>query len=455
MAGSIYSGLIILVDWLIKLFVFSKISGLKIGLKKILIILTGILVLTWFSQGLGPFIESFYLVFILIFILRPRWKPSQYLFYGLVPIVLVDLFQRITGIFMVKHLFVFNVNTSSDDFIFSLFSLLVFLPVYFLFIRIMQVDFENIDIIFNGKMYQVTVYVINTFLLVYCVVINPLMVWNNQSQFSLEVPNYKFSIDVTRFYLLFFIAAIIYVNFRVKDQLDKELRRSKERQLKSLSEYSKHVESLYREIRSFRHDYTNILVSLSQSINNEDLPMIKQIYKSILEDSDKKFYDAKYDMANLANIKDEALKSILFAKLSQAQHAGIDVTIEIIEPIGVPNMELLDVITILSILLDNAIEASLKAEEPSFLFAYFKEANQTILIVDNATQFDKTDTKSIFNYGESSKGEERGIGLANVREILGKYPDASLMTTSSNYRFRQELHILEKKAYMPSLDKDS
>ncbi|AXQ77986.1 GHKL domain-containing protein [Streptococcus chenjunshii] len=281
------------------------------------------------------------------------------------------------------------------------------------------------------------------------------MIWNNQSQFSLEVPNYKFSIDVTRFYLLFFIAAIIYVNFRVKDQLDKELRRSKERQLKSLSEYSKHVESLYREIRSFRHDYTNILVSLSQSIHNNDLPMIKQIYKSILEDSDKKFYDAKYDMANLANIKDEALKSILFAKLSQAQHAGIDVTIEIIEPIGAPNMELLDVITILSILLDNAIEASLKAEKPSFLFAYFKEGDQTILIVDNATKLDKIDTKSIFNYGESSKGEDRGIGLANVREILGKYPDASLMTTSSNYRFRQELRILEKKAYMPSLDKGS
>ncbi|RFU51770.1 hypothetical protein DDV22_01460 [Streptococcus chenjunshii] len=154
MVGSIYSGLIILVDWLIKLFVFSKISGLKIDLKKILLILTGILIFTWVSQGLGPFIESFYLLFILIFILRPRWKPSQYLFYGLVPIVLVDLFQRITGIFIVKHLFVFNVNTSSDDFIFSLFSLLVFLPVYFLFIRIMQVDFENIDIIFNGKMYK-------------------------------------------------------------------------------------------------------------------------------------------------------------------------------------------------------------------------------------------------------------------------------------------------------------
>ena len=58
---------------------------------------------------------------------------------------------------------------------------------------------------------------------------------------------------------------------------------------------------------------------------------------------------------------------------------------------------------------------------------------------------EKIDTKSIFKYGQSSKGQERGIGLTNVKEILGKYPHISLMTSSSNYRFRQELHILEKK----------
>lgn len=99
--------------------------------------------------------------------------------------------------------------------------------------------------------------------------------------------------------------------------------------------------------------------------------MIKQIYESILEDSDKKFYDAKHTIANLANVKDEALKSILFAKLGRARHAGIEVAIEIVEPIGLPNMELLDLITLLSIFLDNAIEASLEAEHPSFLFCLF------------------------------------------------------------------------------------
>lgn len=99
--------------------------------------------------------------------------------------------------------------------------------------------------------------------------------------------------------------------------------------------------------------------------------MIKQIYESLFWRTQIKFYDAKYNMANLANVKDEALKSILFAKLGQARHAGIEVAIEIVEPIGLPNMELLDLITLLSIFLDNAIEASFRSRTSEFFICLF------------------------------------------------------------------------------------
>ena len=211
MVGSLYSGLIVLVDWLIKLFVFHKISGLKWEIKKDSAILAVILLMNFFVQGLAPYVESFYLLFILVFILRPNWKMSQYLFYGLIPNVLVDLFQRMTGIFTVKYFFVFNENVSINDFIFILISLLIFLPVYFLFIRIMRIDFENINIVFSNKIYKRIVYTINTFLLIYCLAINPIMIWNREAQFSFQIPNVSLHIDVIPFYLFFFIAAIIYM----------------------------------------------------------------------------------------------------------------------------------------------------------------------------------------------------------------------------------------------------
>ena len=205
MVGSVYSGLIVLVDWLIKLFVFHKISGLKWEIKKDSAILVVILLMSFFVQGLALYVESFYLLFILVFLLRPNWKLSQYLFYGLIPNVLVDLFQRMTGIFTVKYFLVFNENVSINDFIFILVSLLIFLPVYFLFIRIMRIDFENINIVFGNKIYKRIVYAINTFLLVYCLAINPIMIWNREAQFSFQIPNVSLYIDVIPFYLFFFI----------------------------------------------------------------------------------------------------------------------------------------------------------------------------------------------------------------------------------------------------------
>lgn len=95
---------------------------------------------------------------------------------------------------------------------------------------------------------------------------------------------------------------------------------SKDTQLNELSIYSHHVESLYEEIRSFRHDYINILTSLKLGIDNQDIEAIKTVYNGVLRDSANQFYDSKFDIAKLSNIKNDAIKSILSAKLLEAQN---------------------------------------------------------------------------------------------------------------------------------------
>ncbi|WP_174854850.1 zeta toxin family protein, partial [Streptococcus suis] len=80
--------------------------------------------------------------------------------------------------------------------------------------------------------------------------------------------------------------------------------------------YSRHVESLYKEIRSFRHDYTNILISLNEAIKEEDIVAIRSIYQEVIADSDRKFYDGKYDIARLSNIQNPAVKSFSTTILS-------------------------------------------------------------------------------------------------------------------------------------------
>ena len=71
------------------------------------------------------------------------------------------------------------------------------------------------------------------------------------------------------------------------------------------------------------------------------------------------FEGKQYEIANLINIKDEAVKGVLASKVLEAQDQSITVHLEVSDVFEVSRMELLDFITVLSIFLDNAIEASL------------------------------------------------------------------------------------------------
>ena len=93
------------------------------------------------------------------------------------------------------------------------------------------------------------------------------------------------------------------------------------------------MEELYGEIRSFRHDYMNILTSLKLGIERKDFDSIQNIYNTVLKDSGKPFYSSKFDLAKLSRIENDAVKSVLSAKLLEAQSKGIETSVEIEEEI--------------------------------------------------------------------------------------------------------------------------
>lgn len=141
----------------------------------------------------------------------------------------------------------------------------------------------------------------------------------------------------------------------------------------------------------------------------------------------------------MINIKDEAVKGVLASKVLEAQDQSITVHLEVSDVFEVSRMELLDFITVLSIFLDNAIEASL--DSITKVTIALISSDTKVVIVENTIAQESINTVGIFKLGRSSKGEGRGIGLSTVREILGKYPNCSLSTQSKDYRFKQTLKI--------------
>lgn len=429
-------------DFAVRLFIFKEMSKLQLGWQKFLVFSGLVGLFACLLPQVILLLEPVFLFLVLGF-LRPRWTFSQYLFFGLIPFVIIDLFQRMTGVYELK-LVVLEDSLGLDGFLFVLLAETAFLIFHYFFIKILRIDLQNIIQIFRYPSFRRLILILNTSMVFYATVLHSILVLSGTEQTSsltFYLGDIEVVIELLQSQLWLFVGSIIYFNFKMKEILNKELQESKEQQLSALSSYSQHVESLYKDIRSFRHDYTNILVSLNEAFKQDDLDMAKGIYETVIADYDKKFYDSKYDIANLSHLENTALKSIISAKLMEAQQLGIDLTVEIAEPISQPDMDLLDVVTILSIFLDNTIEAAQEAENPSLALAYFQENHQKILLIENSTQAEKVNTKAIFNYGKSSKGDNRGIGLANVKEILDCYPGVSLMTTSQNYNFRQEIRF--------------
>lgn len=109
-------------------------------------------------------------------------------------------------------------------------------------------------------------------------------------------------------------------------------------------------------------------------------------------------------------------------------------------------IDILDYVRITSILLDNAIEAAEKSENPFLTIVFLKNAedNEVKLLIENSCPNEVIDITKVFKKGYSTKGKGRGLGLATVQTILQGYMNLSLQTEFQTGVFRQVLIIKEE-----------
>ena len=379
---------------------------------------------------------AFFFIFIAYNMYQNKYKSKILdIFYGLYPVIVESLLGRMLGFYVFPLLGVYVFNEVKISWFDILIELLVF-PLHLLIVKSLRLDFNEIKEGFKRHYFRFFLLLINISMFVYMLLVSILVIYRDKLA---DADNWRGHIN--NFYIVLFFVMLLYLNAISKEKLEKEIIDQKDTQLNELSIYSHHVESLYEEIRSFRHDYINILTSLKLGIDNQDIEAIKTVYNGVLRDSANQFYDSKFDIAKLSNIKNDAIKSILSAKLLEAQNRGISISVEIEEPVSNFRIELLDFITILSVLCDNAIEATIEAINPRMTVAFMNNDDSLVLIVENSIKTEKVDVSRIFARGYSSKGEGRGLGLHNVNSILEKYPKSTITTRSANHLFSQTIRF--------------
>ena len=223
-----------------------------------------------------------------------------------------------------------------------------------------------------------------------------------------------------------------------KVQVEKEIAlKQKKFEQKHLQTYTDEIVKLYNEIRGFRHDYAGMLVSMQMAIDSEDLQEIDRVYNEVLVKANQKLRSEKYTYFDLNNIEDSALRSLIAQSIVYARNNDVEFTLEVKDVITRLSMDLLDLVRIMSILLNNAVEGAADSYLKQMEVAVIKMDFETVIVIQNSCKITMTPSEDLFALGFSTKGRNRGLGLNNVKEILDKYDNIILETEMEDNTFRQ------------------
>ena len=227
-----------------------------------------------------------------------------------------------------------------------------------------------------------------------------------------------------------------------KDKIEKEIALNQKKfEQRHLQNYTDEIVGLYNEIRGFRHDYAGMLVCMQMAIDSGNLQEIDRVYNEVLVKANLKLRSDKYTYFDLNNIEDSALRSLIAQSIVYARNNGVEFTLEVKDTITNLQIELLDLVRIMSILLNNAVEGSTESYKKQIEVAVIKMESETVIVIQNSCQVTPTHLENLFELGFSTKGENRGIGLNNVKEILNKYKNIILETEMENSIFRQVIRF--------------
>ena len=126
------------------------------------------------------------------------------------------------------------------------------------------------------------------------------------------------------------------------------------------------------------------------------------------------------------NIHDKTIVALIFGKINEARENGVILILDensYLPPPPDPFLSTSQFTTIIGNLLDNAIDATKGRQTGGQILLFITEDENSlkINIDDNGVGIPDDNINHIFTRGFSTKGENRGIGLALVKQIIDNY----------------------------------
>lgn len=213
-------------------------------------------------------------------------------------------------------------------------------------------------------------------------------------------------------------------------------------ELRNLQTYTSHIEAMYDDLRRFRHDYKNILLSLQDTIKNGTIDQVRKMFDQIVLPTNDNVEIRTAVLGHLANIEDLEIKSLVYSKVMAAINKQIDVTVEVVDPIKLSaEVDTVDVLRMISILLDNAVNAALLSAEKKVNFSFFTKDGAQYIVVGNSTKQAQIDLQKLAGNFNGLTSSRHSLGLRNLRILLAKYPFIQHNSSSNHHWVEQALII--------------
>lgn len=228
--------------------------------------------------------------------------------------------------------------------------------------------------------------------------------------------------------------------------VEEEKRKAELHQQEILESYIGNLEQMVDEMRAFQHDYKNILSTMAGFIRENQMEKLRDFFYANIKlptgDKNEQREAWKY----LKNIYPMELKGFLYEKLLSILTRDLRIQVHISENLNVKYDAMEDLIRILGIYIDNAVEEAEQVKDGEVDITVTETSEGVLFCVENNFAV-RPNLQKMVQKGYSTKGEGRGFGLYWAQKLLEKHADMMHELCITEGKVIQQLEIIRSAGF--------
>lgn len=333
--------------------------------------MTGVLILRIPFQ-----IVAISLMFAYHYYYHQNYKLRHHIFYSFFPFSILNLLYKLILLYILP--FILNVpDTSiSESLPHVILSVCIALPTFLFLMKVFSIETFSFIRHFSKH--------INLFLLISDIGIVSYLAFIPFVNANNSEMNW-----LRRIIILLYFVICLYLMSHLSTYARKlaiaQIEEEKNQHIELLEEYNSYIEEMYQSVKSFKHDYNNMLISLEGSIQTEGLDTIKKVYYSIVEQMETSIdRPLSINLEDFASVESFDLRTLLALRFYEANQKGIKTSIDISSHWKSRYVHSSDILVITSTIISLAIERAVNGDKSFLRLEFFRDkAGQTLRIISS------------------------------------------------------------------------